>query len=83
MTRDAGKELLRIRVPVSESYWRDYGPPLALLAGALLALALLLAETVGEAVTVAVVFLGLSLGAILAGLAVYNAVVVVLLAAKR
>lgn len=83
MTRDAEEGLLRIRLPVSETYWQDYGVPVALLVGALLALALVLADSLGEAVTVAAAFLGLSLGAILAGLAVYNVVVVALLAAKR
>lgn len=83
MTRDAEEELLRFRVPVSETYWRDYGVPVAFLVGALLALALLLADTAREAATVAAAFLGLSLGAILAGLAVYNVVVVALLAVKR
>lgn len=83
MARDAEDELLRIRVPVSETYWRDYGVPVALLVGALLALALVLADTAREAVTVAATFLGLSFGAVLAGFAVYNVVVVALLAAKR
>ena len=83
MARDAEGELLRIRVPVSETYWRDYGVPVTFLAGALLALAVLLADTASEAATVAAAFLGLSLGAVLAGVAVYNVVVVALLAAKR
>lgn len=83
MTRDAEEKLLRVRVPVSGTYWREYGAPLALVAAALLALALLLAENAGEAVTVVAAFLGLSLGAMLTGLAVYNVVVVALLAAKR
>lgn len=82
MVRDAD-DLLRIRVPVSETYWREYGVPVGLLAAALLALAILLADTAREAVTVAAAFLGLSLGAILAGLAVYNVVVIALLAANR
>lgn len=88
MTRDGegteeGEALLRLRAPVSERFWRDYGVVVAFVAAALLAVALFRAESVGEGVTFAAVFLGLSLAAVLAGLVVYNLVVAVLLATGR
>jgi len=81
--RDFEEPIVRLRLPVSESYWREYGPPVALVAGGLLAFALALAENASEAATLAAVYLGLSTGAIVAGLAVYNVVVAVLLATGR
>ncbi|WP_132059587.1 hypothetical protein [Halorussus amylolyticus] len=83
MARDAEGKLLRFRTPVSETFFRDYGVPLAFTAGGLLVVALVLADGVVEAATFIGAFVGLSLGSILAGLAVYNVVVVVLLAASR
>jgi len=83
MPRDPEESVVRLRLPVSETYWREYGPPVALVAGGLLAVAVALAETAGEAATLGAVYLGLSAGAILAGLAVYNVVVAVLLATRR
>jgi len=83
MSRDSEEPVVRLRLPVSESYWREFGPPVAVVAIGLLAVALALAESVREATTMAAVYLGLSAGAIVAGLAVYNVVVAVLLAAGR
>lgn len=83
MPPDGEEDLLRFRAPVSERFWHDYGVPVAFVATALVALALFRAESVGEGVAFVAVFVGLSLASILAGLAVYNVVVVALLARKR
>jgi len=83
MPRDPEEPVVRLRLPVSETYWREFGPTMALVAGGLLAVAVALAENPTEAATLGAVYLGLSVGAIVAGLAVYNVVVAVLLATRR
>ncbi|WP_134671902.1 hypothetical protein [Halorussus marinus] len=83
MPRDSEESVVRLRLPVSETYWREFGPPVAAVAGGLLAFAVALAETATEAAMLATVYVGLSVGAIAAGLAVYNVVVAVLLVTRR
>ncbi|MFC7079810.1 hypothetical protein [Halorussus caseinilyticus] len=74
---------LAFRVPVSDGFWREYGISLGLLVLALSAVAVVAARDPGDGVVVGATFVGLSAGAILAGLAVYNVVVAALIAAKR
>ncbi|WP_158056207.1 hypothetical protein [Halorussus halophilus] len=83
MTEEVEERVLRVRVPVSEGYWRDYGAPLALLLAVLLGLAFLLGGLSTDAFLVGVLFVGLSLSAIVAGLIAYNVAVMALLAARR
>ena len=83
MGRDAGEELLRIRLPVSERYWHDYGGALALVLAGFLGLALLIGGLSTDSLLATALFVGLSAAAVLTGLAVYNVVVVVLLLARR
>jgi hypothetical protein len=71
------------RVPVSESYWREYGVPLGLLLVALGVVAVVAASEFGDGLVVAVTVISLSVGATLAGLVVYNVVVAALLVRKR
>lgn len=78
-----GPRTLRLRVPVSDGYWRDYGASLGFVLAALVVLAVVLARDPGDGLVVAGVFLGLSAGAVLAGLAVYNVVVAAAMARKR
>ncbi len=62
--------LLKLRAPMSTTVWRDYVAPIALLAGILLVLMLIVAGLEGLSVVVA--FVVLCLGTLAAGLAVYN-----------
>ncbi len=71
------------RVPVSERFWREYGVHLGLLLLSLSSLAVVVAREPGDGVVVGLVVVALSLGAVLAGLVVYNVVVAALLVAKR
>ena len=75
--------LLEFRVPVSDDYWREYGVPLGLLVVTLTVLAVVVARQPGDGLLVGAAFLGLSAGAVLAGLVVYNVVVAAMIAAKR
>lgn len=77
------RRLLKFRVPVSEDYWHDYGVPLGLLLAALAVVAVILARKPGDGLLVGIAFVGLSAGAVVAGLVVYNVVVAALMAAKR
>jgi hypothetical protein len=81
---EAGDERrpLRFRVPVSENFWREYGVHLGLLLLSLTAMAMAVAREPGDGVVVGLVFVGLSLGAVLTGLAVYNVVVAALIAVQ-
>ena len=72
-----------VRVPVSGDFWRAYGVPLGFVLVALSAVSVVVASDPGDGAVVGATFLGLSVGAVLAGLVVYNVVVVLLLAAKR
>ncbi|MFC4553322.1 MULTISPECIES: hypothetical protein [Halorussus] len=83
MERDAEGKLLRFRTPVGERFWREYGVPLGFVLTALLCLALLVGGFSTDSLVVAALFVGLSAGAVLAGLAVYNVVVVALLLSRR
>jgi hypothetical protein len=74
---------LRFRVPVSESYWREYGVPLALLLAALGAAAVVAAREPADGLVVGATVVVLSVGAVLAGLLTYNVVVAMLLVGKR
>ncbi|WP_137285192.1 hypothetical protein [Halorussus salinisoli] len=74
---------LAFRVPVADDYWHEYGVPLGLLMVALSAVTVLAARDLGDGVVVGATFVGLSAGAVLAGLVVYNVVVAALIAAKR
>ena len=74
---------IEFRVPVSDDYWHDYSVPLAVLLGVLALAAVLLARRLGDGLVVGAAVIGLSIGAILAGLFVYNVVVAALIAAKR
>ncbi|WP_115864374.1 hypothetical protein [Halorussus litoreus] len=82
---DDGDErpLVRFRMPVSEDYWREYGVPLALLLGTLGAAAVVAARELDDGLVVGATVVGLSVGAVLAGLLVYNVVVIALLVAQR
>ena len=77
---------LAFRVPVSETYWREYGVPLSLLLAVLglaaVAVAAIRGE-LGDGLVVGATVVGLSVGAVLAGLVVYNVVVAALLVKKR
>ncbi|UPW00605.1 hypothetical protein M0R88_00535 [Halorussus gelatinilyticus] len=73
---------LEFRVPVSERFWREYGVHLGLLLLSLSAMAVVIAREPGDGVVVGLVFVALSLGAVLAGLVMYNVVVALLIAAK-
>jgi hypothetical protein len=81
---EAGDERrpLRFRVPVSENFWREYGVHLGLLLLSLTAMAMTVAREPDDGVVVGLVFVGLSLGAVLTGLAVYNVVVAALIAVE-
>jgi hypothetical protein len=83
MAKGDEPRLLEFRVPVSEDYWREYGIPLGLLLAALVVVAVLVARRPGDGLLVGVAFLGLSVGAMLAGLVAYNVAVAALIAAKR
>jgi len=73
---------LKFRVPVSESFLQEYGVPLGVLLLSLSSLAVVVAREPGDGIVVGAVFVGLSLGAVLTGLVVYNVVVAALIAAK-
>lgn len=75
--------LLKFRVPVSDDYWREYGVPLGMLVAALVVVAVVVARQPGDGLLVGAAFLGLSAGAVLAGLVAYNVAVAALIAAKR
>lgn len=82
---EAGDERrpLRFRVPVSEGFWREYGRALGLVLVALGVVAVALAREPGDGLVVGATVVGLSVGAILAGLVVYNVVVAALLVVER
>lgn len=81
---EAGDERpLKLRVPVSDDYWHDYGVPLGFVLAVLTVLAVVLARNPGDGLLVGAAFLGLSAGAVLAGLAVYNVAVAAMIAIKR
>lgn len=80
---DDEQRLLKFRLPVSGSYWREYGVPLGLLVVVLVVVALVVARKPGDGLLVGLAFLGLSVGAVLAGLVVYNVVVAALIAVNR
>ncbi|NHN59450.1 MULTISPECIES: hypothetical protein [Halorussus] len=72
-----------VRVPVSGDFWRAYGVPLGFVLVALSTVSVAAASDPGRGVVVGATFLGLSVGAVAAGLVVYNVVVALLLAAMR
>ncbi|WP_435175105.1 hypothetical protein [Halorussus sp. AFM4] len=72
-----------VRLPVSGDFWRAYGVPLGFVLISLSTVAVAVAADPGRGVVVGATFLGLSVGAVLAGLVVYNVVVALLLAAQR
>ncbi|UPV74680.1 hypothetical protein M0R89_01090 [Halorussus limi] len=74
---------LEFRVPVSEDFWREYGVHLSVLLLSLSATAVVVAREPGDGIVVGLVVVGLSLGAVLAGLVMYNVVVAALIAAER
>lgn len=83
MKEGGERRLLKFRVPVSDDYWHEYGVPLGLLLVTLTVVAMVFARRPDDGLLVGVTFVGLSAGAILAGLVVYNVVVAALIAVKR
>ncbi|MFC4448035.1 hypothetical protein [Halorussus aquaticus] len=77
------RRLLEFRVPVSREFWRAYGVPLGFVLLVPSAVAVAVAREPGDGVVVGATFVALSVGAVLAGLVVYNVVVAALLAAER
>jgi predicted Na+-dependent transporter len=74
---------IAFRLPVSDGYWHRYGVVLTFLVLLLSAVAVAVAPELGDGVVVGVAFVGLSAGAVFAGLVTYNVVVAVLLAVQR
>lgn len=82
---EAGDERqpFKFRVPVSDTYWHDYGVPLGFLLTIFTVVAVLIAQNPTDGLLVGGAFVALSLGAVLAGLAVYNVVVAVLIVLQQ
>ena len=77
------RKTLRLRIPVSDDYWSEYGRILALLLVALAVVAVAFAGEPGEGLVAGAAFLGLSTAAVVTGLVAYNLAVAAMLAGKR